>query len=107
MSMAQQAFVDSRRILKHKSLPLACKLNLARCLIFTKLLYAAETWTGISDVVMRKLDAFILKVCIAPYSIGSTAKTGNMSLTVRFGRALPHRLHPNWFLWQDSGTSVS
>lgn len=62
LAVAQTAFGESKTLLRHKGLSLQCKTNLARSLIFTKLLYAAETWVHLSDAQMNKLNAFVIKM---------------------------------------------
>lgn len=62
LAHAQQALGDCRRLLMHKSMPVECRLQLARSLVMSKLLYASETWHHIDAKLLAKVEAFVMKL---------------------------------------------
>eukprot|EP00438_Fugacium_kawagutii_P009630 Skav214979 [mRNA] locus=scaffold508:16719:20498:- [translate_table: standard] len=59
---AQQAFKEARSLFTHKVLSVDSKLMLARALIFSRLLYLADTWCDVTPTHIAKLEAFAMKV---------------------------------------------
>eukprot|EP00438_Fugacium_kawagutii_P020670 Skav217593 [mRNA] locus=scaffold3512:108064:122800:- [translate_table: standard] len=62
LARAQNAFQDCRKLLRRKFLHRACKFVLARSLVFSTLLYAAETWTNLTPPLLTKLQSFVMRI---------------------------------------------
>eukprot|EP00438_Fugacium_kawagutii_P001273 Skav222103 [mRNA] locus=scaffold4111:20221:23028:- [translate_table: standard] len=59
---AVQALQDIRPLLRHKYLSITAKATFASAFVFSKLLYGAELWTGLTPGMVTRLHAFIVKV---------------------------------------------
>uniref|UniRef100_A0A8D8LDN3 Endonuclease-reverse transcriptase n=1 Tax=Cacopsylla melanoneura TaxID=428564 RepID=A0A8D8LDN3_9HEMI len=75
------------KVLCSRSLSLALRLRLARCYIFSILLYGAESWT-LTSTLLKKIEAFEMWVYRRMLRVSWVDKVTNIEILNRFRKTV-------------------